>query len=454
MALLRLPPQGVVKPLDAALSPGDSAYPELWRDLAVALPILAGRDPHNYAGRVICSLENGASVAMTDVGRAVALDGTGAYQHIRVPEPFPQTDDEWTWATWFDYRGTGGAGVSNLVQSEDGDGTGRGILFVNDGSSPFVLGTFIVGSAILASTPLIVGRRYMAAITKRGTTFSLYLGGKLDGSGTGTATPNANAAIRIGAGKSGVGGALNGRILAVYAWHRAVSEAEMRLLGALPVAPFVRRRRTLVAVATDLGGPSAVALGVPFDSSEGQDFAPGILPGTAPIAVAIPFAGPDGADHAPAIGVAPVALGIPFAPADGTDLAPSVQAGVAAGTIAVPFAPAAGADYPPALAVPDVVAVPFAPEEGADPAPTVRATMVAIAVPLSAAEGADFSPALQRGALTILIPFSPSEGLAFAPGVVVSNGPIPPIRVLLSVSARTGRLTVVARSPLLTVEDA
>lgn len=247
--MLIQPAEGRAKPLAPALTSGESAYPELWRDLAVALPILASGDPHNYAGRVACSLQNGASPSITDVGRAVSLNGQTA-QRIRVPEPFPQTAPEWTWAVWFDYRSAGATNPSSVVQSEDGTGTGRTILLVRDHTGQEgALGSFITGAAIAASTPLVAGRRYLGAITKRGRDISLYLDGRLDGSGSGDVTANSGAPIYIGSPKDGAtSGSLDANILAVYAWSRALSDAEMRLLGALPMAPIVRRRRVQVAV--------------------------------------------------------------------------------------------------------------------------------------------------------------------------------------------------------------
>lgn len=138
---------------------------------------------------------NASAATITTSGKymnAGSFDGTNDYLITSSNVLDPSTTD-FTISAWFKTTSTTDTGI---VSQQDGSGTGRTLLY----QASSTISTNIAGSPVSGTTTISTGTWYMGTVTKSGTTVSVYLNGKLEGTGIRTAE-SATGSWVIGANK-------------------------------------------------------------------------------------------------------------------------------------------------------------------------------------------------------------------------------------------------------------
>lgn len=170
------------------------------------------------------------------------LDLSGENEHIIIPNFIRQDDDEWTIFMTFiqDIRNPGGqSDASHLVAQQNGTGTGRSWLRIEDQySSTNRLNSFIGGSGHDANTVVSLGIPHSAALTKIGTAFNFYLDGKNDGSFIAIAEPADGDIILFDHKNAAGNGCFDGTLGVYHAFSRRLHDNEINWLDADPIGMY------------------------------------------------------------------------------------------------------------------------------------------------------------------------------------------------------------------------
>lgn len=149
-------------------------------------------------------------------------------------------------------------GLHTVFGSNKSDGSERiaGSLYVeNDattGSVPkFVYWRSDVATAVVGATTVAIGQWYTVGVVLSGTTATIYLDGKIDGSGTVAGAITATAGnFRVGFAGAYTGAAWDGQIALFCLWTRPQPPDEALSLSVDPYQVWVRDEQPVVAGAT------------------------------------------------------------------------------------------------------------------------------------------------------------------------------------------------------------
>ena len=145
--------------------------------------------------------------------------------HLSLPAWINQ-NATYTYALTFEYITTAGSGISSLIQADGG--SGRTILYIDDGPGSGPLRTSLPSGAGAGNTTLTTGNTYDAVFVKDGNSYTYYLDGKDDG-GTSGSTTSQTSDIRFGAHKSNNSNSANVRFCRIAMWDRPLTADDVRL---------------------------------------------------------------------------------------------------------------------------------------------------------------------------------------------------------------------------------
>ncbi|MDD5673661.1 MAG: hypothetical protein PHC61_05840 [Chitinivibrionales bacterium] len=171
------------------------------------------------------TLMGGASFTTGKSGNGVSLNGTTGWVDI----PDQTTAGDFTVAAWVNLTGTIGNNQAIVGQ----EGAGADINFAG-GKLRLYTGS---GDAVIATTAISAGTWTHCAITRLGSTLTLYLNGVRDATGSLTGSFSVQAI-----GRGNVGTTTQGKLDEVYLYNRALSASEIAVLAAPPttgVLPLV-----------------------------------------------------------------------------------------------------------------------------------------------------------------------------------------------------------------------
>ncbi|MDA2922634.1 LamG domain-containing protein, partial [Patescibacteria group bacterium AH-259-L07] len=160
------------------------------------------------------------------------FDGTDDYidlPHVFSPANVSSTD--FTVELWFNVDALGKTTDQNILTQEDGTGTGRQWLLINDsgnaGATNDAIVSFLGGAYTDSTVVPVAGSWYYAALTKSGTTIKIYISGELKVTGTQT-TEASDGGLRLGLSQANTD-AFDGVIDNVSIYNVAKTPEQIRL---------------------------------------------------------------------------------------------------------------------------------------------------------------------------------------------------------------------------------
>ena len=178
---------------------------------------------------------NNPTPAEGKVGGSLRFNGTN---YVTVPD-----SDEWAFGTkdftidlWanFDVPGSGSIGHPGdiFIGNDEGPGSVRKWFFaLGGGNLNFHINSPSIGPRFFPLAPFspMVGQWYHLAVTKSGTTYTLYINGVLSATAVDTnPIPNANAPLTIGQAEQI--GFMNGRLDEITIYNHALTQAELQAI--------------------------------------------------------------------------------------------------------------------------------------------------------------------------------------------------------------------------------
>jgi hypothetical protein len=148
---------------------------------------------------VLTEVETSSSdvtIGINKYGHAGYINTTANTAGFKTTKPFDQDATNYTFHVAF--QGSNFSSTNNLVQYEDGIGTGRGVVYVNNAG---LISTFLDGTANSGTTTLSENTLHIASIRKSNTSIKIWVDGILEVNVTLTAD-SANGDIRYGCHKS------------------------------------------------------------------------------------------------------------------------------------------------------------------------------------------------------------------------------------------------------------
>ena len=173
------------------------------------------------------SLQGNAVFATGKLGNAISLDGTNSWVDI----PNQSLSGDFTIAAWVNLSGT----VNNQDALVGQDVWGQDINFAGQNLRLYT-GS---GDAIVANSTVSLGTWTHCAITRSGSTLTVYINGTLDNTSTGFTVPFTPQAI----GRGAQGSLTQGLIDEVYLYNRTLNSSEIQVIfndtGADTQAPSI-----------------------------------------------------------------------------------------------------------------------------------------------------------------------------------------------------------------------
>ena len=239
----------IVPPSSSTLKPafpGTLDYSDsLTKNLALAVPLNegAGLTARDSVKGLIGAFKN------SQVDWGLTLDGfvadtPGDDENIYFQNTgIRQDEDRWTCVIRFLQRTRNPntqSADSTILQFEEGSGTGKKIMFINDhgGAANFKLSTNITTTA-QRSVVIALDTVYTAALRKNLTSFDWFVNGQFEGNFSGTPVANDSEGMRMLSTKGGDGnGCFDGLAYFFYWWKRALSDIEIFQLSFNPYQMF------------------------------------------------------------------------------------------------------------------------------------------------------------------------------------------------------------------------